>query len=692
MSLARRGANPCCGAVRAALGLLAFVASGLCARPATAQDDTRPLVEATVTPIFGQQGLLADGWGEVLVNITNRSPDRQSGEVRTEVVESWGRSALVTAGVAPFALSAEASANLQLPLRLNELDDATIRVVGRDGRSAAERTVQRSFGNQALLVDAREGSALGSQLSGLVVATRHWPWMRSGSGYPPGGAACEVAQPPTDAATGDVVMPHYAAGYARVGAVLIGSGALARLDPDETAALGEYVLSGGTLAVVITRPEDVRAATLSALLAGEAHPVAADGALLREIEVDRSTGSNGRMPPAAAAPEPEVARDLVGYAGGNLRPSLYGASAPYGLGEVHLLGFDPSRRPAVDSPWIHIRMVDLLRRAVERRGTALLQPGNDAVDDAEVRKLLDPNEGSRWAVILSALLLCAYAVGAGPLNFSRWRRRGRPLAALPTLALMSAATFGGVVVVGVAAKGCSGRARHLSVIEAGAGMEVGSVKRFRGYYAASSSEMTVWPWSRGSVLAVQGERGDRGRLVIDGEGLRLEGVSLEPWETVVVREDGVVDLGMGVALLPAGTGDVRVVNRSGRALVGLILKTPRSLDQLYLARLADGEAANSTDFTAAGTANGRSSGTATRPVTAPDFYAVERHFEAVDPGLSDAWQAVSRAAPDTDWFPRDVPTLLAALEDGEGQSSDGGYALEVDRVLVRVVGFGGAER
>jgi hypothetical protein len=37
----------------------------------------------------------------------------------------------------------------------------------------------------------------------------------------------------------------------------------------------------------------------------------------------------------------------------------------------------------------------------------------------------------------------------------------------------------------------------------------------------------------------------------------------------------------------------------------------------------------------------------------------------------------------------DVPVLIAELEGGEGRTHDSGLTVDVDRVLVRVVGWGG---
>jgi hypothetical protein len=60
------------------------------------------------------------------------------------------------------------------------------------------------------------------------------------------------------------------------------------------------------------------------------------------------------------------------------------------------------------------------------------------------------------------------------------------------------------------------------------------------------------------------------------------------------------------------------------------------------------------------------------------------------PGLGDAWWAVEEAASDSvDWFPDGVPVLLGQLDGGEGRTSDSGLRLESDRLLVRIVGFGG---
>jgi hypothetical protein len=60
------------------------------------------------------------------------------------------------------------------------------------------------------------------------------------------------------------------------------------------------------------------------------------------------------------------------------------------------------------------------------------------------------------------------------------------------------------------------------------------------------------------------------------------------------------------------------------------------------------------------------------------------------PGLGEAWAAMEEAAGDAvDWFPEGVPVLLAQIDGGEGRASDSGLRIESDRLLVRIVGFGG---
>jgi hypothetical protein len=75
-------------------------------------------------------------------------------------------------------------------------------------------------------------------------------------------------------------------------------------------------------------------------------------------------------------------------------------------------------------------------------------------------------------------------------------------------------------------------------------------------------------------------------LRVDRGGVELRDVSVLPWQTLVISEEDVVPLQGGVALVH-DKGDVRIVNRLGRDLRGLVVQVPgRGLH--HLPSLADG--------------------------------------------------------------------------------------------------------
>ena len=70
--------------------------------------------------------------------------------------------------------------------------------------------------------------------------------------------------------------------------------------------------------------------------------------------------------------------------------------------------------------------------------------------------------------------------------------------------------------------------------------------------------------------------------------------------------------------------------------------------------------------------------------------SLDKVVDADAAGLADAWAAIEENAGSVvNWFPDDVPVLLAQLDGGEGKTSDAGLKLEQDRLLVRIVGQGG---
>ncbi len=75
-----------------------------------------------------------------------------------------------------------------------------------------------------------------------------------------------------------------------------------------------------------------------------------------------------------------------------------------------------------------------------------------------------------------------------------------------------------------------------------------------------------------------------------------------------------------------------------------------------------------------------------RDLGASDFSA---KLEGDVKGAGGAWLALEKVAERANWWPDDVPVLIAQIEGGEGKPSDSGLRLQSDRLFLRVVGFGG---
>jgi len=212
--------------------------------------------------------------------------------------------------------------------------------------------------------------------------------------------------------------------------------------------------------------------------------------------------------------------------------------------------------------------------------------------------------------------------------------------------------------------------------------------RFRGFFASSSDELVVRSTEREGVLDVAGESADVPReLVVDRDGLRLEKFRAKPWQTVVVREDGFISLGGGISLVERN-GEVWIKNRTARDLLGAIVKAPGQIP-MFFERVPDGGSVAASKGKPLSASIGRltPSGPTWAPLEAMSFAETA---DRAARGLGDAWQALEAVANhQTDWWPRDVPVLIAQLDGGEGKTVDSGLNVDMDRVLVRVVGFGG---
>lgn len=682
----------------------AFFALLLAGAPASATtlEEVAPappagMVSEVWPAIASSSEVLFEGWNDLVFRIDNGSSEVLSGRVVVRSRAGYSDSSDYAA-TAPFELGPGGKATLQLPVLAKTYSeiDALVFLTERDPPVLSRHyTVQSA--PHAVLLDARESSSLRPRLDEIPIEPV------AGVPTSPGSTTSSpllvVAPARVDPATGDPILPTHAATYSRTSAVLLSTSTLGRLSADELDAFGSWILGGGTAALVVSRPEDLASPTLTALLGGTARPTAVPRAVYRELVLPSMlTGAGG--PRFAAAPSDELAPTLLGYEGGNLTPSLYGSSAFYGLGEVHLLPFDPARRPALDDPWAQARLVDLARRALDRQHNVVITSDASSYQANDIRRQLDPNESSRWAIGAAALLLCVYAALAGPVNFARAARSGKPLRALAWLPLLALGAFLLVVGVGTVAKGTSGRARHLTFVQAGAGVGAGRADRFRGFYTAEAEHLTLPATDGRSVLSMGVQTGlgeSTTEVAVRKDGLRILGGATMPWQTLVVSEQGFADLGRGVAMARDADGALTVVNRSGRTLRGVILRLPTGTPR-YFPRIADGErrradegrpldaTESERDFAAAVSETYSSTPTA----QGLPSYTMDSFLRHDTPGLAEAWLAIAQVGgSETDWFPSDVPVLLAQLEGGEGASEDAGFPIEADRVLLRIVGYGG---
>jgi hypothetical protein len=600
------------------------------------------------------------------------------------------------AALAPFTLAPGARAALELPTHGNASSPAELELtaVAPDGTPLAAAPMPEPRPTDPLLVDLSTPSriAAGVREAGILVQNPLGGGMRASSVL--------VTSPPTDPTSGDLTLPRWPAAWASASLVVRSGRRLAALGKPELKALTDWVLAGGALGVALERPEDGRFAPLTALVGGAIERTSPPPELLapalfyQQAETPPGSPAAPRMGRPAIVglrlgPLAETAALLEGFAGGNLRASPWGAVASYGLGEVHLLAFDLGEPFAADK-WVTLKLADLLRHASERKSAIALplgRTGFDGLGANAIRAELDPNRSMRWTIVVSALILLVYAALAGPLSFWLAAKRGKPLRALLHLPLWAAATLALVVTIGLLGKGIRGRARHLTLLESGAGMERAAATRFRGFYASSAREIAVQPIARSSLVEVAtGDEFVERSVVVDRDGAHLERLRTKPWSTVVVRDDGFASLAGGISITRDASGEVIVKNRAARDLVAAVLALP-GRGYVLFPSIPDGKAVKGSEGTPIAPPTGSIvTHVGLHPLGATELAkVVDRHAE----GLGAALAALEAQANGADWWPDDVPVLLAQLAGGEGKLIDAGFALDRDRVIVRVVGWGG---
>jgi hypothetical protein len=154
-----------------------------------------------------------------------------------------------------------------------------------------------------------------------------------------------------------------------------------------------------------------------------------------------------------------------------------------------------------------------------------------------------------------------------------------------------------------------------------------------------------------------------------------------------VREDGFASLGAGISLISSGS-EIEVKNRAARDLLAVVVRRPGG-DAFYFPRIADGDSVKVSSGQKLPRL-GKMTILGGMPMRRLDASVFAEKADHDAQGVSGAWRALERyVGSSSDWWPDDVPVLIAQLEGGEGKSSDSGLSIDVDRVLVRVVGWGG---
>jgi hypothetical protein len=331
-------------------------------------------------------------------------------------------------------------------------------------------------------------------------------------------------------------------------------------------------------------------------------------------------------------------------------------------------------------------MLSLTSYSWDRNAQLVFPLGASSLEDQvpnQLRDLLDPSQANLWTIVVAGFLLVGYALIAGPLNFSLARRSGHGARALIRVPLLAVITSACLVLLGLASKGGSGHAHRLTLLEVGAGMSRGPSVRYRSFFT-DAELMSIQPTLGQSLLDVLGPRDQVPHtLEITPRGAKVNGLRHRPWQTVFVREDGLMTLGNGVGMV-RDQGKLAVVNRSGHDLVAALLHVPGG-DLRFFPRIVRNAKVWATDGELVRVATG---GASTR-IHDLDLAELRYRLERVVPGTARAWttlQSLTHRA--VDWWPTDVPVLLAQVDIPAG-GRDANLPLQNNRLLLRVVGYGG---
>jgi hypothetical protein len=672
--------------------------------PAPPAPSQSTMFTLTVLPLLGKLSA-GNAPQEVVVRVESRADAPTTGMLTLEA--AYSNAVLATAGV---ALAPKSTTYTRLVVGEHD----SIKAVLRDNGSVvlADAEFHESAGRHAIFHAAP---------TSRLLAVRDWTLSSTRVGK----QNASLGTPPVDRSSGDLLLPELVTTYADVGLVLIGSAQLAHIKEKAFATLLQYVNAGGTLALIMERPEDLRAERVLLLTGGplrvdaEALRLVLDTGASREkgifapgtapkqetddeavavLEESEDAGAHASppLPPAgegsgqgssAAQVHGRPPSDMVGYAGGNLVAGKYGSVAAYGVGRVVLLPHDPGSPANADNRWVVGGLVGLLAESNEHAQRGFWAESGaggfgSSRDVDKVRKILDPNENFRIALGVSALILLLYGTLFFPLAFGHAARKGLLFAPLKWTPMASAATFLLIVLTGFIARGVRSSAQHVAFVNLGAGAHVGHELLYRGFFSSGSKEFSATTFRKSGSLRLSGERGNDSvpRYRMTEDALTLEGVQTKPWSTIVVREDGQSE-DFGTVDVKEEQGDLVVQNNMVSELTDVVVWSPKTKETRYFAKIekggrvrrADGIRVMHTSLTLGG----------------PRAFSLDLSASTVP---SDASARIEQswgffdANYDMDFWPSDTPVVIATVHPPLSTAKDMGLSLRKEATYVRIVG------
>ena len=586
---------------------------------------------STSRPVLGTEATGYQGWTEIATQV-HASSGPFDGEVSAEVSRygSDGPTVLVRQ---PVHVDANRSETFLVPLQVQSRGGGSVEIVLRD---RAGQVVQRDYVNAnggvaGPLVATLDGTFAAARIKNSALQTSN---LSRSSAYDTS-PRLQVSGAELDPTTRRPILPTRTTTYHSVTVAVASGDTLTSMTPTELEALSTWVRSGGALVVL-------------------------------------------HAPGAAVAPwlGPDGPREK---------------RLPVGAGAMHFLSTSELPAKGVvathNDAWVEERVVAITSERWNSHRSALPLGSGSAVVGAHeaLRRELDPNEGFRPALGFAALALVRYAALVGPLAFAYARRRKRPFLPMLTTPALSLGAFVTVVGVGFATKGVHGRATHLSYVELQSGEQTGTVRNFRAFYTTDQRDLTVAPMARASVLDGARDDSAQGTFVVRGDGSgSLQGVRTMPWQSLLVREDGLLDVAKGGITLEDDGSEIAVVNRSGRDLADVLVF--RNGSTWHFAKVAAGER-----VTTAG--RGASSGGASSHSNADDgngpksfvqinWYGLRTSLAGGE-RIADQWASVeSSMGYGHDWSGGSDTFLLARMEGGA--SEDSGLPVKKSTTLVRV--------